>query len=111
MDDARFPWFILVPRIAGAREFIDLDANDQQLLHREISLVARALERLYQPDKLNIASLGNVVPQLHIHVIARHANDAAWPRPVWNFGDREKYVESARQQRLNDMREAMAAIA
>lgn len=109
MDDVRFPWLILVPRIAGAREFIDLDAADQQMLHGEISLVARTLERLYRPDKLNIASLGNVVAQLHVHVIARHASDAAWPRPVWNFGEREAYSSEALQQRLSEMRDGMAS--
>lgn len=109
MDDARFPWLILVPRIAGAREFIDLDAGDQLLLHNEISLVARSLERLYKPEKLNIASLGNIVPQLHIHVIARHSGDAAWPDPVWNFGEREPYSADARQQRIDELRIGMAS--
>ena len=72
MDDARFPWLILVPRIAGARELIDLDEGDQRSLLGEISAVGRAFEALLRPDKLNIAALGNVVPQLHVHLIARY---------------------------------------
>jgi diadenosine tetraphosphate (Ap4A) HIT family hydrolase len=110
MDDARFPWLILVPRIAGAREFIDLDAGDQQILHGEISQVARALEQMYKPDKLNIASLGNVVTQLHIHVIARRADDAAWPQPVWNVGEREPYSSDAAHARLAELRSGLASM-
>ena len=107
MDDARFPWLILVPRIAGARELIDLDEGDQRSLLGEISAVGRAFEALLRPDKLNIAALGNVVAQLHVHVIARTRQDAAWPRPVWGVGTRSAYTSSALQLRLSSLRAAL----
>ena len=108
MDDARFPWLILVPRIAGARELIDLDEGDQRSLLAEINLVGRALETLFRPDKLNVAALGNQVPQLHVHVIVRFARDAAWPNPVWGHGQRVRYAERARETLLARLREALA---
>jgi len=107
MDDARFPWVVLVPRIAGARELIDLDEGDQRLLLGEIDRVARVLESLLHPDKLNIAALGNVVPQLHVHVIARFASDAAWPNPVWGRGERVAYGERERAARIATLRNAL----
>jgi diadenosine tetraphosphate (Ap4A) HIT family hydrolase len=107
MDDARFPWVILVPRIAGARELIDLDEGDQRLLLGEIDRVARALDALLHPDKLNIAALGNVVAQLHVHVIARFAHDAAWPAPVWGRGERVAYGERERAARIAELRAAL----
>ena len=107
MDDARFPWVILVPRIAGARELIDLDEGDQRLLLGEIDHVSRALETLLHPDKLNIAALGNVVPQLHVHVIARFTSDAAWPNPVWGRGERVAYGERERSARIAALRNAL----
>ena len=104
MDDARFPWLILVPRIAGARELIDLDEGDQHALLGEINLVGRALETMFKPDKLNIAALGNVVPQLHVHIIARFSRDAAWPQPVWGHGERMAYAEGERTARIASIR-------
>lgn len=83
MNDANYPWVILVPRVAGAREIFELDDADQMRLLRESSLIAHTLNELFTPDKLNVAALGNVVPQLHIHVIARYRTDPAWPAPVW----------------------------
>ncbi len=108
MDDARFAWLILVPRIAGARELIDLDAGDQQALLAEVVRVGRVLEDLVRPDKLNIAALGNVVPQLHVHVIARHDDDAAWPQPVWGVGTRKPYAAPERVARVAALRAALA---
>lgn len=107
MDDARWPWLILVPRIAGARELLDLDEADRSMLLGEISLVSRALETLFQPDKLNVAALGNVVAQLHVHVLARYRTDAAWPRPVWGVGEAEPYAADAREQRVALLRDAL----
>jgi diadenosine tetraphosphate (Ap4A) HIT family hydrolase len=109
MDDARFAWFILVPRIAGARELIDLDEGDQRTLLAEINVLCRTLETLLRPDKINIAALGNVVPQLHVHVIARFADDAAWPQPVWGHGDRIAYATAARTTRIDALRAALDA--
>lgn len=107
MDDARFPWLILVPRIAGARELLDLDAADRATLLDEVTGVSRALESRLRPDKLNVAALGNVVPQLHVHVIARFATDAAWPNPVWGHGEREPYPGEERQRRIADLVDAL----
>ena len=83
IKDANYPWLLLVPRRVDVRELIDLDDVEQAQLTTEINRVARALKDVTKPDKLNIAALGNAVPQLHIHIIARRTSDAAWPRPVW----------------------------
>ena len=83
IKDANYPWLLLVPRRAGAVEIIDLDEVEQAQLMTEVSRVARALKEITKCDKLNIAALGNAVPQLHVHIIARRTSDAAWPRPVW----------------------------
>jgi diadenosine tetraphosphate (Ap4A) HIT family hydrolase len=83
IKDANYPWLLLVPRRDGAVEIIDLDEVEQAQLTTEVSRVARALKDITKCDKLNIAALGNVVPQLHVHVIARRTSDPAWPRPVW----------------------------
>jgi diadenosine tetraphosphate (Ap4A) HIT family hydrolase len=107
MDDARFPWLILVPRHAGLRELIDLPRDEQHRLLDEIDRCARALRALEKPDKLNIGALGNVVAQLHVHVIARFAADAAWPRPVWGAGERVAYDQIALRVRLDALRAAL----
>ena len=106
-DDARFPWLVLVPRIAGARDLIDLDEGDQRTLLGEIDAVSRALFALVNPDKLNVAALGNVVPQLHVHVIARFSGDAAWPQPVWGRGERIRYDEAAPEERIAALRASL----
>jgi diadenosine tetraphosphate (Ap4A) HIT family hydrolase len=90
MNDANFPWLILVPRRAGASEMIDLGA-EQGLLMDELALVSRALKDETRCDKLNVAAIGNVVPQLHIHIVARRKDDAAWPKPVWGALPRRAY--------------------
>ena len=86
MDDARFPWLLLVPRVAGASEWIDLDGGQQRLLLAEINQVSQQLRAEPGVDKLNIGALGNIVRQLHVHLVGRHAGDAAWPGPVWGSG-------------------------
>ena len=83
IKDANYPWLLLVPRRREVVEIIDLDEVGQAQLMTEIARVGRALKEITQCDKLNIAALGNVVPQLHVHVIGRRISDAAWPRPVW----------------------------
>lgn len=95
MNDARFPWLILVPLREAMCELTDLSPDDQNLLLADINQAARALQTLYKPDKLNIAALGNMVPQLHIHIIARFTHDVAWPKPVWGMGIREVYGDRA----------------
>lgn len=111
MDDARFPWLILVPRVVGARELIDLGDRDQHRLLDEIAHVSRVLGRICQPDKLNVAALGNVVAQLHVHVIARFATDAAWPRPVWGIGERERHSPGQLRLRVRELHDAFATTA
>jgi diadenosine tetraphosphate (Ap4A) HIT family hydrolase len=91
MDDARFPWIILVPRRPGLVELIDLAASDLVRLIEEIATASGVLEAATSPYKLNVAALGNVVRQLHVHIIARAENDAAWPSPVWGKGERQPY--------------------
>ena len=83
MNDANYPWLVLVPRRAGASEIIDLDEASRVRLMAEIADAGRVLKTLTPCDKLNIAAIGNMVPQLHVHVVARRQDDAAWPRPVW----------------------------
>jgi len=95
VDDSQFPWVMLVPRRPGAVDLIDLAAADQALLTAEIDRVARALKAVTACDKLNVAALGNVVPQLHVHVIARRKNDLAWPKPVWNVAPPRPYTPDA----------------
>ncbi len=92
MDDARFPWLVLVPRVAGATEWIDLDGASQRLLLAEINQAGALLREHFAPvDKLNIGALGNIVRQLHVHVVGRREGDAAWPGPVWGAGTRRAY--------------------
>ena len=83
INDANYPWLLLVPRRAGAVELIDLDDVERAQLMSEITLASRALKEVTECDKLNVAALGNAVPQLHVHVIARRKTDKAWPKPVW----------------------------
>ena len=96
MDDARFPWLILVPRIPGLREFHEVPKNEQPQLLKEIERVSVTLQKISNAHKLNVAALGNQVPQLHIHVIARQTTDSAWPGPVWGVGTTEPYQSDAR---------------
>lgn len=83
MNDSQYPWCILVPRRSEILEIYRLDTEDQQLLIQESSCLAQAMQQIYQPDKLNIAAIGNLVPQLHLHHVARYRSDIAWPTPVW----------------------------
>ncbi len=85
--DANYPWLLLVPRRENAVEIIDLDEVAQAQLMTEIARVSRALKEITECDKLNVAALGNMVPQLHVHIIARRTSDAAWPRPVWGVAE------------------------
>ena len=95
MDDARFPWVILVPRREDLKDLHNLDSADRAPLFNEIDAVSRTLEERHRADKINVAALGNQVPQLHVHVIARHIHDAAWPGPVWGSGPADPYPDGA----------------
>ena len=83
MNDSQYPWFILVPRVAGVKEIIDLSEELQITLLQESGKLSKLLQQIFNPDKLNVAALGNMVPQLHVHHIARFTTDAAWPTPIW----------------------------
>ena len=95
MNDARFPWFVLVPRRSGATEITDLAEDDSAALMREIRVAAHVMMELSKPDKVNLGALGNVVPQLHVHVVGRFRSDPAWPGPVWGSGPRAPYPDHA----------------
>jgi len=103
-NDANYPWLLLVPRRPEACEIIDLDEADRQQLMAEIAMASRVLKAVTMCDKLNVAAIGNVVPQLHVHVLARRRDDAAWPKPVWgtvparayDLAERERFVAALR---------------
>lgn len=106
INDANYPWVLLVPRRHAAVEIIDLEYIEQAQLMTEIGHASRTLKAMTGCDKINVAALGNVVSQLHVHIIARSRGDAAWPRPVWNVappknyepGDRDKLLATLRQK-------------
>jgi diadenosine tetraphosphate (Ap4A) HIT family hydrolase len=83
INDVNYPWLILVPRVANISDVIDLSDAQQQTLWQESAIVSRALKHLFTPDKLNVAALGNMVSQLHLHHVVRYKNDASWPKPIW----------------------------
>jgi diadenosine tetraphosphate (Ap4A) HIT family hydrolase len=111
MDDARFPWLVLVPRLDGATEWVDLDGGQQRLLLAEINRAAALLRATGPCDKLNIGALGNIVRQLHVHVVARRVDDAAWPGPVWGSGPMQRLDPDQREHRLAQLRAALDALA
>jgi diadenosine tetraphosphate (Ap4A) HIT family hydrolase len=111
-SDARFPWLILIPRVAAVRELEDLARGERDVLMEEIlragPAVRAAAAALGRPaQKLNVAQLGNVTPQLHIHVIARRSDDAAWPAPVWGVGVAEAYAPDALDAAMAAVRGAL----
>ncbi len=107
MEDSRFPWLILVPRIADLRELHEVSEEQRKPLFDEIAAASRALQDATGAHKVNVAALGNQVPQLHIHVIARDTDDAAWPQPVWGSGAAEPYGDAARQALVTSLSEAL----
>ena len=106
-NDANYPWTLLVPRRAGLTEIIDLDAAAQAQLLGEIAAVSRALKAITACDKLNVAALGNVVAQLHVHVIARRHDDVAWPKPVWGAVSATAYTAASRDRLIGELRAAL----
>ena len=107
MNDSRFPWCILVPRQAGLRELHDLVPTDGAKLFAELDRVARALIDCCGAYKLNVGALGNLVPQLHVHVVARQPQDAAWPGPVWGSGPAVPYAADAATRLTARLRAAL----
>lgn len=106
--DAAYPWLILVPRRPDAVEIIDLDAADRMLLMAEIAATSTALKRLTACDKLNVAAIGNVVAQLHVHVVARRRDDPAWPRPIWGAAPPQAYPAGGLDAFVAAVRAALA---
>lgn len=107
MRDANYPWCILVPDRADVTEIYQLSPEDQQQLMRESSLLACAMARMFSADKMNVAALGNVVPQLHIHHIARRRDDPAWPAPVWGKVPALPYSEAGLRETVDRLRAAL----
>lgn len=103
MDDSNWPWFILVPRRPALREICELSDEDQVALVRESSLLASTLIETFSADKLNIAALGNQVPQLHLHHIVRHSYDPAWPKPVWGALPRQPYAPARAKETVKKL--------
>lgn len=104
MDDSRFPWCILVPRRPDLTELHQLSATDRTPLLDEIAAVSRTLLDTPPISKINVGALGNLVPQLHIHVVGRHPDDAAWPGPVWGSGPAVRYQRADLDVRLSRLR-------
>jgi diadenosine tetraphosphate (Ap4A) HIT family hydrolase len=108
MNDMHYPWLILVPRVEGIREIFELGVKDQQQLMRESSYVSERLAKHFNADKINIGALGNMVPQLHVHHIARYENDAAWPGPVWGKHPAEAYTGENLEMMKERLKQAFA---
>ncbi len=106
INNARFPWVLLIPRQDDIKETIDLSEEDQQQLMREIAQVSKAMQSPYSPDKLNVAALGNMVPQLHVHVIARFETDDAWPGPIWGTGG-DPYANLVHSDTIEKIKQAI----
>ena len=111
MNDALYPWCILVPRRAGIREIYELEDADQQQLMRESTQLGRAMMRAFKGAKLNVAALGNVVPQLHVHHIVRFERDPAWPAPVWGKVAAKPYDAASRRTFVERLQQHLAAVA
>ena len=109
MNDANYPWLILVPRRENITEIFQLKTTDQQLLHEESILLSRALHKTFKADKLNIAALGNIVPQLHVHHIVRYRKDIAWPAPAWGNSPAQPYAELKRQEMITTVRQMLGS--
>jgi diadenosine tetraphosphate (Ap4A) HIT family hydrolase len=95
LNDSRFPWLVLVPRRSAASEITDLTDDDAATLMGDIRLAIRVMLELARPDKVNVGALGNIVPQLHVHVVGRFLSDPAWPGPVWGSGPAIPYPDHA----------------
>ena len=108
MNDSRYPWLILVPRRADLVEIIDLDRGARATLMEEIALASSFVQSLPGVEKINVGALGNIVGQLHVHVVGRAPGDVAWPGPVWGFGKPERYDGSSASALVEDLRSALA---
>lgn len=102
INNALFPWVILVPKHNEIKEFLDLSPQDQQTLWQDITHISKKMQQHYNPDKLNVAMLGNMVPQLHIHIIARFKEDTAWPNPIWG-NDSKPYTKKEKNNIISKL--------
>lgn len=107
-NDSRWPWLVMVPERPGMTEIFELSPAEQALLSAEVNRVAGALKTVTGATKINVGALGNIVRQLHVHVIARFEGDANWPGPIWGFGQAQPYGESQKQDFLNKLVEALS---
>ena len=107
MDDARYPWLLLVPRVADIAEWIELDGNQQRLLLAEINQAGKLVHVEPGVEKLNIGALGNVVRQFHVHLVGRHTGDPAWPGPVWGNGTALRFPAAEREARIEAWRQRL----
>jgi diadenosine tetraphosphate (Ap4A) HIT family hydrolase len=104
-NDARFPWFVLIPRVADITELYQLSDRDQIQLMTEITQISRYVKDIYKVHKVNVGALGNIVPQLHIHIVGRNVDDVAWPGPVWGVGVAEPYVNEVLQAEIKRLQD------
>ena len=109
MNDSRWPWLLLVPQRSGITEIHDLTPLDQTMLTFEMNMVSQALKQVTGCHKINVAALGNVVPQLHVHIVARNENDAGWPRPIWGFGQKEPWRREDLHSFANNLKLALGS--
>jgi len=107
MMDSNYPWFILVPDRENITEIHQLSESDQQQLISESSMLSRVISKLFNADKMNIAALGNLVPQLHVHHVVRHKTDAAWPAPVWGKFPVKPYTDEEANQVINKLKQEL----
>lgn len=107
INNASYPWLLVIPRVNDLREIHHLHAGQKQQLWQEIDAVSVALEKMTSADKMNVGALGNLVPQLHIHVIARFENDPAWPAPVWGHPDSKEYTQYQKDHFINELKKAL----
>ncbi len=105
INDSAYPWFVLIPQRSGIKDAIDLDAADYDQLSVESRLFSVALKQIFSAEKLNIAALGNMTPQLHVHHIVRSSSDAAWPNPIWGFQPLTAYTS----EQIDSIRESLSA--
>ncbi|RWX76587.1 HIT family protein [Neorhizobium lilium] len=109
LKDGRWPWLMLVPQRNGMTEIFDLQPLDQALLTFETNMVASALKKVTGATKINVAALGNIVRQLHVHIVARFEGDSNWPGPIWGFGQAAPYEQATKQEFITQLVEALSS--
>ncbi len=107
INDANYPWIVLIPRRDAIREIHELVDADQRLFLEELSSTSKRMQALFSADKMNVAALGNMVPQLHLHIVARFADDPAWPGAIWGATDTQPYTAQARAERIERIAAAL----